>query len=323
MIDVHAHAVDPDLPDLRHLPGTFPRCEQLGDGRVEVLLGDQPYRVLDDRSWSAPSRIADMDAEGIDVQVLSPMPATLCHDQPVEGARLLAAGQNEFLARLVEDGAGRFRALGAVPLQSPAAAATELRRCVEDLGLAGAEIGCRVGHEEISDRAYDEFWAAADELAAIVLVHPVDQDVDDRLDRLGVVFGWGMPAETATAAAGLLRAGTLERFPRVRVVLAHGGGALPSVLPRLEHGHHLLGGAASNVRPPMESARRLWCDSLTYEIASLALAAQRFGEEHVVLGTDYPFPAREAPAGAILDEGPARWRPAIGCENPTRLLERA
>lgn len=314
LVDVHTHAIAPVLappPTAEDHDWAWVRPE--GDGRAAIHVGSRRYRTIDERCWSAAARLRDMDAEGVAVQVVSPIPVTLDHGAPAAGAAEQARAQNDFFASLVAEAPDRFRALGAVPLQDPEAAVAELRRCVLELGFPGVEIGTRVGALELADPRFAPFFDAAHGLGAVVFVHPVDETLDPRLARAGLAFGVGMPVETATAAAGLLTAGTLAARPNVRLCLAHGGGALPAILPRVTHGQTLAGGPATAT----DRARDLWCDSLTYDPASLELAAARFGADHVVLGTDYPFAAREKPAGAVLD-GPRRS--SIGVDNPTALL---
>ncbi|MBX6389201.1 MAG: amidohydrolase [Frankia sp.] len=323
MIDFHTHAIDPDLPDVATThPGRFPRVRRLDEDRAQVLLDGRVYREVDSRCWSPTARIRDMDAEGVGAQVVSAMPVTLCHGEPAAGAAALAAAQNDFFARLVGAAPDRLVALGCVPLQDPGLAIKELRRCVEELGFAGVEIGTRVGDRELADPAFVPFFQAAAELDAVVFLHPVDQVVDPRLTALRLGFGLGMPTETATAAAGLLQTDLFDRLPRLRLCLAHGGGTLPSVLPRLALGQRVVSGVTDHDARMTTRARALWCDSLTYDEDSLALAAHRFGEEHVVLGTDYPFAARESPAGDVLTRA-AKLLPAaagIARANPLALL---
>jgi aminocarboxymuconate-semialdehyde decarboxylase len=303
LIDFHTHAIAPRLPDLEaDVPwGAWPSVEQTADDAARILVGGRPYRVIDDRCWSAARRLADMDAAGVAVQVLSPVPVTFCHDAPAAGAVVLARAQNDFLAGLVAQRPGRLRALGAVPLQDPVGAAAELRRCVTELGFLGAEIGTRVGDRELGDASFDPFFDAAAELGAVVLVHPADTTLDPRLAALGVAFGAGMPTETGIAAAGLLTSGALSRRrPGVRLCLAHGGGTLPWLLPRLDRGELIKDPGTSADQLPSARARALYSDSLTYDEQSLLLAVGRYGAGHVVLGTDYPFAAAEMPPGAVL-----------------------
>lgn len=332
-VDWHTHAVPPDLAAPAE-PGDYPwptmhREDPAGDTRAVMWVGDHRYRELDDRSWSATRRLADMDADGVAVQVVSPIPIALCHDAPAGPAAAYAHAFNGFLAGLVAQAPDRFRALGAVPLQDPEAAVAELRHCVLERGFAGVEIGTLVGAgpdiRELADPALDPFFEAADELGAVVFVHPVDSTLDPRLAAAGLAFGVGMPTETAVAGAGLLTAGTLARRPHLRVCLAHGGGALPALLGRVTRGQELAAGLPPHARLDVaESARErvgaLWCDSLTYDATSLRLVLDRVGDDHVVLGTDYPFAAREAPAGAVLADLGSALAHRVGRANGDSLL---
>lgn len=314
-IDVHTHAIAPDLAAPG--PGRWPTVERTADDAADVLLDGALYRKIDDRCWSARRRLSDMDADGVAAQFVSPIPVTLSHDQPVAPTVALCATQNDFLADLCGQAPDRLFALGAVPLQDVEAAVGELRRCVLDLGFAGVEIGTVVGTTELADPVLDPFFDEAAGLGAFVLVHPVDQTLDPRAVALGLGFGLGMPSATAIAGAGLVT--RPPRRPGVTVCLAHGGGALPQILPRLDKGSSL---DRPDAPPPTQLARDLWCDSLTYDAASLALSAERFGADHVVLGTDYPFVVREAPAGAVLDHVDAALRQAIGRDNALAALAR-
>jgi aminocarboxymuconate-semialdehyde decarboxylase len=325
LIDFHTHAISPRLPDLETaVPwGRWPSVDQTAAGTASIAVGGRPYRVIDDRCWSADRRVADMDASGVAVQVVSPVPVTFCHDAPAEGAVLLARSQNDFLAALVGQRPDRLRALGAVPLQDPEEAVRELRRCVSELGFAGAEIGTRVGDRELGDPFFDPFFDAAADLGAVILVHPADTTLDPRVGALGVAFGAGMPTETGVAAAGLLVSGApLRRRPGARLCLAHGGGTLPWLLPRLDRGELIKDASAPAAGLPSTLARSLYSDSLTYDEASLLLAVHRYGAGHVVLGTDYPFAAAETPPGAVLRTlNDQDLRDAIGSANARALLE--
>jgi len=259
------------------------------------------------------------------LQVVSPVPVTFCHDAPAGGAAVLARAQNDFLAGLVAQRPDRFRALGAVPLQDPGLAVAELQRCVRQLGFPGVEIGTRVGHRELGDTCFDPFFDTAAELGALVLVHPADTTLDPRLATLGVAFGAGLPGETGVAAAGLLTSGALlRRRPGARLCLAHAGGTLPWLLPRLDQGELIKNPDTSPGRLPSALARSLYSDSLTYDVESLLLAVHRYGADHVMLGTDYPFAARESPAGAVIGEArsrlPPELRAAVGSANAHGFL---
>jgi aminocarboxymuconate-semialdehyde decarboxylase len=327
LIDLHTHAIAPSWPDLAAVAPwpAWPSVQQTSETEGRILVGSRPYREIDSRCWSAQRRLADMDADGVALQVVSPTPVTFCHDAPADGAAVLARAQNDFLAGLVAQSPERFRALGAVPLQDPARAVAELRHCVQELGFLGAEIGTRVGDRELGDPDFDPFFDAAAELGALVFVHPADTTLDPRLATAGVAFGAGMPTETGIAAAALLVSGALaRRRPGIRLCLAHGGGTLPWLLPRLDKGELIKNPGTPPDRRPSVLAHQLYSDSLTYDTDSLLLAVHRYGAEHVMLGTDYPFAAREAPAGAVIKSGDQRLtdslRAAIGAANAAALL---
>lgn len=322
-IDFHTHAIDPDLPDVGAThEGCFPRVQRTGERSARIVVNGEVYRDIDDTCWSTKARLRDMDDEGISVQVLSPIPVTLCHEQPPAGATALARAQNDFLATMVASAPQRFLALGAVPLQDPPRAAQELTRCVTELGFVGVEIGARVGNFELADPMFRPFFDAASELSAVIFIHPVDRDLDARVTRLGLGFGIGMPTETATAAAALLATGVAQAASGARILLAHGAGALPALLPRLDRGRSLTP-ARHPGEPFSRAARQFWCDSLTYDAASLQLVMHRFGADHVVLGTDYPFAAREQPPGAVLADLDPPLQHRIRTTNACALCSRA
>jgi aminocarboxymuconate-semialdehyde decarboxylase len=313
LVDVHTHAIDVNLPDLRQAypHDCWPSVDRIGETDASLMFGGTPYRRIDHRCWSPEARLADMNREDVAVQVLSPIPVTFCYRASTTGAAELASAQNEFFARIVHEHPTRFAALGAVALQDPDAAVDEMRRCMRDPGFLGVEIGTHIGGTELADPSLDRFFAVAHELGALVLVHPSDQDLPGRLTDMGLGFGVGMPVETAVAAAALIASGALTRRPNVRICLTHGGGALPALIGRLDKGAMITGLNADSPDLPSRLARRLWCDSLTYSKHALDAAVQVFGREHVVFGSDYPFPAMPQPIHDIVGQLPDDLRNRI------------
>jgi aminocarboxymuconate-semialdehyde decarboxylase len=306
-VDVHTHAIDEDLPDLRRAypHDRWPSIDRTSDTEAHLMFGGQHYRGIDHRCWAPRARLIDMDSKGIAMQVLSPIPVTFCYRESAAGAAELASAQNEFFARITHEHPTRFAALGAVALQDPDRAVDEMRRCMRQPGFLGVEIGTQVGGTELADPSLDRFFAVAHELGALVLVHPSDQDLPSRVAELGLGFGAGMPIETALAAAALITCGALQRRPEVRICLAHGAGALPAMIGRLDKGAVIAGMSADSPELPSCLARRLWCDSLTYNRQALHAAVNVFGPDHVVFGSDYPFPAMPEPIDDIVATLPA------------------
>ena len=299
---MHTHAVDPNLPDLsRHYDhDRWPSVERTDEAAAWLHYGSQRYRRIDHRCWSPEARIADMDRDGVVLQVISPIPVTFCYEADPAGTAELAAAQNDFFARIVTEHPDRFAALGAVALQDSDLAVDELRRCMVRPGFLGVEIATQVRGCELSDERFDRFFAVAHELGALVLIHPRDEDLPARMSGLGMGFGAGMPLETAAAAASLLTSGALVRRPAVRLCLAHGAGALPSIIGRLDKGAQIGGMAADSAELPSNLAASLWCDSITYTRHGLLAAVEVVGTDHVVFGSDYPFPAAPEPLDDIV-----------------------
>jgi aminocarboxymuconate-semialdehyde decarboxylase len=309
LVDVHTHAIDVDLPDLqRTFPDDhWPTIERTSETDASLMFGRDTYRRIDHRCWSLDARLADMDREDVAVQVLSPIPVTFCYRASAAGAAELASAQNEFFARIVRRHPSRFAALGAVALQDPDRAVDEMRRCMGQPGFLGVEIGTQVAGTELADPSLDRFFAVAHELDALVLVHPSDQDLSPRVASLGLGFGAGMPIETALAASALIIGGALSRRPTVRICLAHGGGALPAMIGRLDKGAIIAGSPDL----PSRLVHQLWCDSLTYHRQALDAAVEVFGRDHVVFGSDYPFPAMPEPIDDIVADLPTDLRHRI------------
>jgi aminocarboxymuconate-semialdehyde decarboxylase len=307
LVDVHTHAIDAELPDLRQAYplDRWPSVERTSETDARLMFGGVPYRRIDHRCWSPEARLADMDREGVAVQVLSPVPVTFCYPASPAGAAELASAQNEFFARIVRAHPTRFATLGAVALQDPDRAVAEMRWCMRHPGFLGVEIGTQVGGTELAHPSLDRFFAVAHELDALVLVHPSDQDLSPRVTEAGLGFGAGMPIETALAAAALIASGALSRRPHVRICLAHGGGALPALIGRLDKGAIVAGSTHDAPDLPSRLAAHMWCDSLTYNRRALHAAIEVFGCNHVVFGSDYPFPAMPEPIDDIVADLPA------------------
>jgi aminocarboxymuconate-semialdehyde decarboxylase len=316
-VDFHTHYIDRAIEALS-LPGCVALTCSGTDG--ELQRNGQPYRKIDHRSWDVGRRIADMDAEGVALQVLSPIPVSYAYEAPPEVGASFCRAQNDALASLVRARPDRFAALGAVPLQDPDLACAELERVVRDLGLNGVEIGTTAGGRELDDPALEPFWARCEALDAIVFVHPESAPGFDRVRRRMMVISTGYPSETGIAGAMLLTSGLLERR-RLRIVLAHGGGTLPWLLPRLDRLWEMSDDLRAAGRRPSEVARALYCDTLTFDARNLALILERFDPAHQVVGSDYPFTIREDPPGAVVEAFPEH-RAALRSANALSLLGR-
>src|SRR5258708_15831539 len=175
-----------------------------------------------------------MAVEGVDVQVLSPIPVTFAYDFSAQGALELAQMQNEEIAEAVAASPEHFIGLGTVPLQDPDSAANEVRGVVNALGLAGVEIGTNIMGRNLDDPGLEPFWQACEEVGAAIFVHPASVFSPERTSKYRLVFSVGYTSETGIAAASVVMSGLLERHPGLHLCFAHGGGTIPLLLPPLD-----------------------------------------------------------------------------------------
>ena len=288
-VDVHCHVNVPEATDL--LKGT-PLEKRVGAGATNVPLGAE--------------RLAKMDEMGIDVQAVSINAFWYAADRDL-AARLIDL-QNQKLAAMVKAAnPERFVALASVALQFPELAAQQLEEGMKRWGLRGAAIGGSVEGLELSDRKFDPFWAKAEQLQALVFMHPQDSatatGIQKRVQGNGVLGNViGNPLETTIFLSHLIMEGTLDRFPNLKICAAHGGGYLPSYADRTDHGC-LTFPAQCNVtlkKKPTEYLKQIYVDSLVFSPEALRHLIAVVGADHIGLGTDYPFPWTNTPVDHLM-----------------------
>ena len=250
-------------------------------------------------------RLADMDAAGIDMQVIMPPPPQCTYGVPLDlgirAARIVNAGLAEFVAGKPE----RFTAIGTVPMQDGRAAAAELERSMREDGMRGAHILTNVNGLELSDPEFAPFWAKAEELGAVVMIHPNGFTEAARMTRFYFNNVVGNPLETTLALHYLIFDGVLERHPGLKLIAVHGGGYLASYSGRIDHAW----GARSDARgrlphPPTTYLKRVFVDSIVFTAHQLRGLIEVFGADKVLMGTDYPFDMAESdPVGHLASAG--------------------
>jgi aminocarboxymuconate-semialdehyde decarboxylase len=238
---------------------------------------------------SVEQRLRDMDKMGTDVQAISPSPFHFMYWLPADLARKMSRAVNEHLAGIVQAHPDRFVALGHVPLQEPDAAAEELEHCVRRLGFRGCEIGTNVVGAEVS-RGRDRFWKTAQDLDVVVFMHPNGFTQGDRLADHYFVNVIGNPLDTTVALGHLVFDGVLERFPRLKLVAAHGGGYIAHYPARMDH----VWGARADARTvlkkrPRQSLAKVYFDTIVFDREQLRHLVNLWGADHVLAGTDYPY----------------------------------
>jgi len=324
-IDVHAHVIVPEITrDAGRGEPWRPRVHRDEAGGQVVEMGGKEIRSAIAEFTDIDGILAAQDEAGVDRVLLSPWVPLLYYDaEPADGldrARI----QNDALASLVRAHPDRVAALGALPLQDPEPAAGELRALMAGGPLSGVEVAASVRGAFLGDDRFEPFWQAAEETGALVFVHPTTRGFDSPAFQDHYLWNTvANPLETASTAAHMVVAGVMERHPSLRVLLAHGGGALLAVRGRLRHAHGFQPQARARlVESPDESIQRFYFDTLTHDETLLRELIEFAGADHVLLGSDYPFDMgdpRQADAVRALGL-PAEAEHAILNGNAERIL---
>src|SRR5450432_2759554 len=327
-IDLHTHILPREWPDLdaKYGYGGFVRLDHYKPCCARMMMGDRVFREITDNVWDPKRRIEECDRTGVSMQLLSTVPVMFSYWAKPADALDLSRRLNDHIAEVVRDHPTRFAGLATIPLQDPDLAAQELERCVRELGLRGTQIGTHVDANPHSGRidtlnldnaSIQPVWSAAEQSSAAIFVHPWDMLGKERMPKYWLPWLVGMPAETSLAICSMIFGGVFERFPYLRVAFAHGGGAFPITIGRVEHGFDVrpdLVAIDNKINPRHYLARvdehnamtpaRFYLDSLVHDADALRLLLQLFGDMRVVLGSDYPFPLGESKPGALIDSLP-------------------
>jgi aminocarboxymuconate-semialdehyde decarboxylase len=289
-VDVHCHVHYP-LAD--ELVKDVHRPEQEPSARFSTELTRATNRKQMENVrvclTSVEQRLRDMDKMGVDVQAISVSPFQFMYSLPAEHGRKTARMTNENLAAIVAKHPSRFVALANVPLQAPDAAVEELEYCVKTLGFRGVEIGTNIAGREIS-RGRDRFWAAVQQLDVMVFMHPNGFTGGERLAEHYFINSIGNPLDSTVAVGHLVFDGVLERFPKLKIVVAHGGGYVSHYPARMDHVWEAREDARTVLKKkPRQSLARLYFDTIVFDREQLQHLVNLWGAGHIVAGTDYPY----------------------------------
>lgn len=324
--DVHAHVVPAGIAArLRGMDASCGVSARLEAGRLHLTVGARAEARVRPELLDIDARLAAMDASGVDVQLLSAWIPLVAYDLPADQGAAWSRVFNDALAATVDQNPQRFRGLANVPLQDGEAAAGELVRAIRQLGMVGTQIATSVGGRHLDDDSLEDFWATAERLRCLVVVHPDQRMFGSFTPRYLLSNFVGNAAETTFAAAHIACGGVLERHPDLRICLVHGGGNVPCQAPRLDHGYESESRLTDRriTRPPSRYLRRMYYDTVTHSPDLLEFLVTFAGHRQVLVGSDYPFEMGERdPLGLlrrVLNLEPDQQRD-IAEGNVARLL---
>ncbi len=303
VIDIHSHFFPENWPDLAARFGAdgWPSLRHTEPGKAVVMLGDREFRHIYSACWDPEVRLAEMDRDGIDLQIISATPVLFAYQRPAAQALECAQIFNDAALELCSRGHGRLRALCQVPLQDTDAACRELSRSMR-AGHIGVQIGNHVGERNLDDEGIVAFLEHCANEGAAVLVHPWDMLGSERMPSHMMPWTVGMPAETQLSIVALILGGAFDRLPEsLRICFAHGGGSFPYLLGRMENAwHHHPVARGKSAHPPSYYLRRFSVDSAVFDQRTLRFLLDTMGAERIMLGSDYPFPLGEERVGSLI-----------------------
>lgn len=289
-IDIHAHIIVPDI--------TRPAAPQEAWRPNVVWENNRQFVEFGGKRLSSAVRefvdietiLAEQDKAGVDKVVLTPWSSLFRYDADLEASVRANRLQNDAIARLVTKHPSQLAALGTVPLQNGPAAVAELKRAVTELGLRGVEVGTNINGVYLGDPQFRPFWAVAEELDALVEIHPVPGLGGPTNREYYLWNAFANPAETALTAAHMILSGLLEEHPRLKICLLHGGGHLPYQIGRLDRAYQVRPEARQKISaPPSTYLKKFYFDTITHSGPALSYLIDLVGADHVLLGSDYPF----------------------------------
>ncbi len=307
VVDIHCHLGIPaaDAIVQARYPGPPPGINDFTSPKTSEVNRAQ-FAQIGRTLNTIDQRLADMDRLGIDVQALSPSPGQYFYFAEAEVGRAAAQAVNDGMAAAVAAHPDRLVGMGTVPLQNVEMAVAEMQRCVRDLDLRGIEISSNVNGRDLHGEEFRPFFAAAEELGVLLFLHPLGFTHAQRMSEYYFNNLIGNPLESTLAVGHLIFGGVLDRYPGLRLCVAHGGGYLPAYWGRMDHGWRARGDCSEHCRhAPSSYLRKMWFDTLVFDRDQLDSLVRTHGADRLCLGTDYPFDMSEPdPVGfhARLDE---------------------
>lgn len=306
-IDIHTHLLPPNIPDFKKRFG-YGGFVQLADctscSANMVKDSGEFFRKVESNLWDSQKRIQECDESDVSVQVLSTVPVMFHYWAKGQDAYETSQFLNDHMAQVINEHPKRFVGLGTLPMQDSKLAVKELERVMKSLNFAGVQIGSHINDWNLDHEELYPFYEACSDLGAAVFIHPWDMMGKERMPKFWLPWLVGMPAEASLAICSMIFGGIFDKFPKLRVAFAHGGGAFPGTLGRISHGHQVRPDlcATHTQKSPQEYLGKFYVDTLVHDPKYLEYLVDLYGPESMMLGSDYPFPLGEALPGEMIEK---------------------
>ncbi len=305
--DIHAHIMPPTWASLKDKfgYGGFIYLEDEAGADAKRMMRDDGvfFRRVEKNCYDPKAIIEDMDEHGVQTMTLCNIPVLFNYwAKPIhtyEWSQFL----NDFFCEIQETHPTRFVGLGTLPMQDIPLAIKELERC-KAIGLPGVEIGSHVEDKNLDDDVFNPFWQAAQDLGMAIFVHPWEMMGQKDMQKYWLPWLVGMPAETSRAICSMMFGGVFDRYPKLKVMFAHGGGSFAHTLGRISHGWHCRPDLVNinDVSDPYDYRGKFWVDGITHDKDALRFLISVMGIDKISYGTDYPFPLGDLQHGKFIQE---------------------
>ena len=277
--------------------------DPIDDQSSMLKKGGAAFRKVDCNCWSHQKRIQECDSTSVDVQVLSTIPVLFSYWAKDDEGLTLSKFLNNHIAEFVRDEPNRFIGLGTIPMQNANLAIEEMDHCVNELKFPGIEIGSNVNGKNLSEAEFHPILEHAEKIGCSIFVHPWEMMGEADMQKYWLPWLVGMPAETSRAICSIIFGGILEKYPALKIAFAHGGGAFPFTISRIDHGFNVRPDlcAVDNSTLPSSYMKNFYVDSLIHDENAMNFLIQTMGAERIAMGSDYPFPLGEHHPGKLIE----------------------
>lgn len=305
-IDCHAHILPESWVSLKEKfgYGGFIYMKHNGDDTADMMRDDGKFfRKINRNCWDPEAILLDMDKHQVDAMVLCTVPVLFNYWAKPEHTAEWAMFLNEHINHIQKKNPTRFVSLGTLPMQDVDLAIKELEHC-KKLGLPGIQIGSHIQEKNLDDPSFFPLWEAAEDMGMAFFVHPWDMMGQEKMPKYFLPWLVGMPAETSLAICSMIFGGVFDKFPKLRVMFAHGGGSFPFTIGRVSHGWHCRPDLCdvNKIKDPRDYVGKFWVDGITHDQDAMRFLIKTMGEDKIAYGTDYPFPLGDLEHGKFIEE---------------------
>ena len=304
-IDIHTHILPEKLNDLTNSfsDPRFLRMDIIDNQAAMLKKNGEVFRKVDCNCWNHQKRIQECDSTSVDVQVLSTIPVLFSYWAKDDEGLTLSKLLNNHIAEVVRNTPNRFIGLGTIPMQNADLAIEEMDRCVNELKFPGIEICSNVNGKNLSEAEFHPIFEHAEKIGGSIFVHPWEMMGQADMQKYWLPWLVGMPAETSRAICSIIFGGILEKYPALKIAFAHGGGAFPFTIGRIDHGFNVRPDlcAVDNSTLPSSYMKNFYVDSLVHDENAMNFLIQTMGAERIAMGSDYPFPLGEHHPGKLIE----------------------